>query len=89
MSDKKIEGNTLQLMVVNPDKIVYEGEVKRIFAPGPFGDVAFLPSHAPLYSELVEGTIIIEELTGKKIEKKIDGGVVRTKNNTVKILIGF
>lgn len=88
MADE-IKVNELEVSIVNPDQIVYEGVAKRMFVPGPFGMVAFLPQHTPIYSELVEGTIIIEETSGKKIEQKIDGGVVRTKNNSIKILVGF
>ena len=83
------ESQELDLLIVNPDKVLYEGSVKRIFAPGPYGEIAFLPHHTPLYSELVEGNIRIEESNGNVSEKKIDGGVVRTKNNKIKILVGF
>ncbi len=85
-SDKK---ELLEVLIVNPDKILYEGEAIRVFVPGPFGEMAFLPGHAPLYSEIVEGEIKIIEKNNKEVKKKIDVGIVRTKGNSIKILVGF
>lgn len=97
MADEKTETKNksvedekfLEVLIVNPDKVVYEGQASKVFAPGPYGEVAFLPHHAPLYSELSSGTVSIEEKGGKQVTKKIEGGVVRIKNNTIKILVGF
>lgn len=88
MPDEPLK-HELEIIIVNPDKVVYEGIAKQAFAPGPFGEIALLPGHTPIYTELVEGKLIIEEKNGKKTEKKIDGGVVRMKKNIVKILVGF
>ncbi|NMB57001.1 hypothetical protein GYA19_03635 [Candidatus Beckwithbacteria bacterium] len=79
----------IELIIVNPDRIVFEGKAKRIFVPGKIQELAILPDHAPLYSELLEGEIIIEEENDKKTVKKIDGGILRIKNNLAKILVGF
>ncbi|NMC35690.1 hypothetical protein GYA49_01455 [Candidatus Beckwithbacteria bacterium] len=81
--------NFLDVVIVDPNHVVYEGKAKRVFAPGKIADLALLPEHTPLYTELIEGTIQIEEESGQKIEEKIDGGVARIKNNTLTILIGF
>ncbi|MGI5828377.1 MAG: F0F1 ATP synthase subunit epsilon [Patescibacteria group bacterium] len=79
----------LDVLIVDPNKIVYEGKAVKIFAPAKIGETAFLPQHTPLYTELEPGNVVIEEVNGNKVEQKIDGGVARIKNNTLKILIGF
>jgi len=79
----------LDTAIVDPNHVIYEGQTKRVFAPGKMADLALLPNHTPLYTELVEGTVIIEETGGKKIEEKIDGGIARLRNNTLTILVGF
>jgi F-type H+-transporting ATPase subunit epsilon len=79
----------LETLIVDPNKTIYEGKVVKMFVPGRLQDLAILPNHTPLYTELIEGTIAIEEAGGKKVEQKIDGGVLRVENNTVKILVGF
>jgi len=84
-----INPDVLNLIIINPDKIVYEAEITKAMLPTKLGIIAALPQHTPLYSELVEGTIIITEKAGKTHEEKIDGGVARVKDNRLKILIGF
>jgi F0F1-type ATP synthase epsilon subunit len=79
----------LDVLIVNPNMIVYEGKAVKVFAPAKIGETAFLPQHTPLYTELEEGNVTIEEVNGKKVEQKIDGGVARVQNNSLKILIGF
>lgn len=85
----ELNPDILSLWVINPDKIVYEAKVKKIFLPTKLGEIAILPQHTPLYTELVEGTIKIEEDNGSIHEESVDGGVVKVKENIVKILIGF
>ena len=79
----------LDVVIVDPNRIIYEGKANKVFAPSKVADLALLPDHTPLYTELVEGTVTIEEVGGKQIEEKIDGGIIRIKNNTLTILIGF
>lgn len=80
---------SLDVLIVDPNKVIYEGKALRVFAPGKIDEIALLPEHTPLYSELLTGTIIVEEVAGKKIEQKIESGVVRIKNNSLKIIVGF
>ncbi|PIP53107.1 hypothetical protein COX08_02785 [Candidatus Beckwithbacteria bacterium CG23_combo_of_CG06-09_8_20_14_all_34_8] len=79
----------LHLIIVDPDKIIYEGDALRVFAPGKIAELALLPQHTPLYSELTAGTIKVEEVSGGNQEFKIDGGVAKIQNNELHILIGF
>jgi F-type H+-transporting ATPase subunit epsilon len=86
MADEKPK---VHVIIVDPDKVVYEGDATRVFAPGKIAELALLPEHTPLYSELTAGPVIIEEVTGTKQEFKIDGGVAKMQNNELHILIGY
>jgi len=79
----------LHVVIVDPDKIIYEGDSRRVFAPGKIAELALLPQHTPLFSELTAGAIKVQEVDGKIKEFKIDGGVVKVQNNELHILIGF
>ena len=89
MADPPKPATTMNIIIVDPNKIIYEGIIKKIFVPGRMQELAILPNHTPLYSELVEGTVKIEDEKGKTKDIKIDGGILRIKNNNLKILIGF
>jgi F-type H+-transporting ATPase subunit epsilon len=43
---------TLQVQVVSPERILYEGEAEMVVCSTTEGDVAFLPGHAPLLGAL-------------------------------------
>ncbi|MFC1654031.1 F0F1 ATP synthase subunit epsilon, partial [Patescibacteria group bacterium] len=64
-------------------------DVKRVIAPGVIQDIAILPDHTPLYSELKKGEVEII-ITNNKTEKiPINGGIIRVKLNKVSIIEGF
>lgn len=79
----------LDVLIVDPNKIVYEGQSVRLFLPGKAGELAVLPGHTPLYTELIQGTVVFEEASGKRQEQLIEGGIARIKQNSVTILVGF
>jgi F-type H+-transporting ATPase subunit epsilon len=90
MPDKKLDlTQTLKIEIVNPDKVVYEGEGSRVFVPGPDFEMALLPYHTPMYAELGKGTVRIEQTSGGQETHDIESGIVRIKNNKIVILIGF
>jgi F-type H+-transporting ATPase subunit epsilon len=75
-------------VVVNMDKLLFEGKAKSIIAPAPGSNLAILPGHTPLFTKLDKGTLIID--TGKGTnEIPIEGGVAKIAQAKVVILIGF
>lgn len=77
-----------ECLVVTPDKILFEGKVNKIMAPGISGLFAILPQHAPFYTELAKGSLTIESEEGSR-EIEIEGGLIRARSNTVTIVVGF
>lgn len=86
MADDKSQ---IHLVIVDPDKVIYEGDAIKVFLPGKVAELALLPQHTPLYSELTAGSVKVEEITGNTQDFKVDGGVAKIQNNELHILIGF
>lgn len=76
----------LQLKIVSPEKIVYEGEAESVFAPGTLGQFEILTDHAPIISTLEQGELSYK--TAKGLEKvEILGGFISVKRNEVKVCV--
>ena len=48
---------SLKLKIVSPERIEFEGEVKRVVVPGMLGQFEILVNHAPIISSLVKGRV--------------------------------
>ena len=86
---KIIETDTIHVVIVSPNEVMFEDDVKKITIPTPLQTIAILPEHTPLYAQVSKGEI---EITTKKdvIQKiLVEGGVVRVKMNRVSVIIGF
>ncbi len=89
MSDTQPVNNQFHLTIVSPDNLIFEDDVKKLIAPGSTQDIAILPDHTPLYSDLVKGEIEITLLNDQIQKISIEGGIIRVKLNIVSIIIGF
>lgn len=76
----------IQLIIVSPEHILYEGNVEHVTFPGSFGSFTVLPEHAPLISSLEKGTIKYSE--GGKVESiEIESGFVEINDNIISACI--
>lgn len=64
---------TFALKILNPKKVVYEGNVGNVFFPGDAGEFELMAYHVPIVSLLKEGEIVIDWTTRIPIKK----GMVR------------
>lgn len=78
----------LDLVVVNLDKVLFEGQTESIIAPGPWGNFAILPGHTPLFIKLDKGKLIINN-SSEPTELEIEGGIAKINQTKVVILVGF
>lgn len=80
MSDRK-----LYCEVITPEKILYQGDVDMVIAPGTVGELGILPLHMPLVTTLKVG-----ELRLKRDDEQdyiaIDGGYLEVMEDKVTIL---
>ena len=83
------EESVFHLIIVSPDQTVLETTARKVVVPGTLQELAILPNHIPLYSELLQGTIKIEAENGQVQEIDIEGGIIRVRRNKVSIILGF
>lgn len=81
--------DSIDVLIVSPDSVLFESKATRIIAPGIFQDIAILPDHTPLYAELKAGEIVISTTDGKTEKLTIETGIVRVKSNRASIITGF
>lgn len=79
----------LDVIIVNPNEVYFEGQAKKVYAPGKISQLAFLPQHTPMFSELIQGEIQVETNKGEMKNFKIESGVAKVNNNLLSILISF
>lgn len=50
----------MKVVILNPDKVLYEGEVRSVFLPGDRGEFEVLDFHKPIISLLRKGRIVVD-----------------------------
>lgn len=76
----------MNIEIINPDKIIFSGEVNLVQLPGKDGSFEILNKHAPLISILKEGKIKIIDKNKNTQFFDIKGGVIEVLHNNVLIL---
>ena len=77
----------LQLKIVSPERIEFEGDVKRVVVPGTAGMFEILSNHAPIISTLDKGVVEYTKTDGTNEALDITGGFVEVQKNTVSVCI--
>lgn len=77
----------LQITIINPDEIVYQGEGDYVLAPTKHGTAGILPGHTPMFAELTKGDLVLAGRENKTIP--IEAGLLKVRADTVTILIGL
>lgn len=88
-SKKTDQNQKFHVAIVDPNKVRYEADIKRLIAPGVLQDIAILPDHTPLYAQLKDGEVEIQEISDKTVKIPIESGIIRVKMNRVSIIVGF
>lgn len=70
---------TIQVTIVSPEAIVFEGQAERVVLPGTMGVFEILPQHAPLIASLSQGKIVC--VGAARFETNLSFGFVELKNN--------
>jgi F-type H+-transporting ATPase subunit epsilon len=77
----------LQLKIVSPERIEFEGDVKRVVVPGTAGMFEILSNHAPIISTLDKGVVEYTKADGTNASIDITGGFVEVQKNAVSVCI--
>ena len=76
----------LQISVISPDRILFEGEAESIGLPGSKAPFSVLKDHAPLISYLDPGIVLIKTSETQK-SFVIEGGFAEVRNNKITALV--
>ena len=71
--------------IVSQDRMVFEGDVDIIVAPGTEGEMGILPDHAPLLTTLDFGIITVR-YQGKEELFTVAGGILEVQPDIVTVL---
>ena len=76
----------LQLKIVSPEKVEYDGAAERILVPGTMGQFEILNDHAPIISTLQKGIV---EYVNKEDKNSLEilGGFVEVQKNQVSLCV--
>lgn len=76
----------MQLKLITPEKIYFEGAIASVQVPGSEGDFGVLPGHAPFVSTLKEGVVAIELAGGDSKRVSVSGGIAEVTPEQCTIL---
>ena len=77
----------LNLRIVSPESIAYNGEAESVKVPGMLGSFEILNNHAPIISALTKGTLRVVTDGDETKLFEIRGGVVKGQKNDILILV--
>ena len=72
----------LEVSILNPERILFQGKAGSIILPGEQGVFEILPFHKPILSRLISGSIFIDEKVFR-----IRRGIVKVYQNQVRIIV--
>ncbi len=76
----------LQLRIVSPEKVEYDGAVESVLVPGTAGQFEILNDHAPIISTLQKGVVEYVSQEGM-VSLNILGGFVEVQKNVVSLCV--
>ena len=75
----------LQVSVISPEKIVFEGTVESLVAPAFDGEVGILPGHAPMMTLIGKGSLRLGP-DGKSGRFSVEGGFLQVVDDAVRVV---
>jgi F-type H+-transporting ATPase subunit epsilon len=75
----------MRVLVISPERAVYDGEADAVTAPCYDGEVGILPRHAPFMALLGSGTLTVRSgATTRSFQ--VRGGFLQVVSNTVRVV---
>ena len=76
----------LELRIVSPERIEYDGQVESVLVPGSMAQFEILQDHAPIISTLQNGEVVYTTKEGR-VSLSIQGGFVEVQKNVVSVCV--
>lgn len=78
----------LLLEIITPEKVVYKDEVGEVIVTTVNGEIAILPNHVNLLTQVNPGELIVKK--GSSVQSiAITGGFLEVNNNKISILADY
>jgi F-type H+-transporting ATPase subunit epsilon len=84
-----VADGALQVRVVSPDRIVFEGEASAVSAPAWDGYVGILRGHAPMLTLIGSGEMKIDRPGGGSESFFVAAGVLKVERDKVTLLTEY
>ena len=78
----------LTLEIITPEKVVYKDDVDEVVAPTINGEIAILPSHVDLLTQVSPGELIVKKGSNQQY-LAITGGFLEVSDNKISILADY
>jgi F-type H+-transporting ATPase subunit epsilon len=78
-------GGAMRVVVVTPERTLYDGRAGAVVAPAYDGLVGILPRHAPFLSLLGTGPLVVRAADGDR-RFTVSGGFVQVVDNVVRLV---
>ncbi len=78
----------MELEIVTPEKIIYQGKVDEIFVNTADGAIGILPNHINLFTKLVPGELKLK-ISGREQLMAITSGFLEVNKNKVTIIADY
>ncbi|MDH3422988.1 MAG: ATP synthase F1 subunit epsilon, partial [Gemmatimonadota bacterium] len=79
----------LNVSVVSPSKVVFDGQASAVVAPAWDGQVGILPGHAPMLALVGSGVLSIDRPGGGSDTFHVAGGVLKVERDQVTLLTEY
>ena len=77
----------LNTKILSQTGTLFDGYVSHVTFPGEIGSFAVFPSHAPIISSLVKGTIICFQDNGEQQTIPVESGFVEVKADRIIVCV--
>lgn len=78
---------SLQLKIVSPEKVEYNGKAESVRVPGTLGQFEILQGHAAIISSLQKGMVEFATEDGELHQLNVTGGFVEVKKDEVSLCV--
>ena len=75
----------MRVLVIGPERAVFDGEADAVVAPAWDGQVGILPRHAPFMTLLGNGRLTVKSAGGIS-QFHVQGGFLQVVSNTVRVV---
>jgi len=78
----------MELEIVTPEKVIFQGQVDEIYVNTADGAIGILPHHINLFTKLIPGELKLK-ISGKEQFMALTGGFLEVNKNKVTILADY